>query len=407
MNCLIFVQNYPPEIGPVRYTYDLANTLYKAGNKISVVTEFPHYPTGQNYSGFEKNNLTIRNENGIEVIRVPVLRAPNTSPFKRILGFFTFFISSIPQLIKNRNADIIIVSIPSFITLYLGILGKFLFGIPFIVLLRDIEPYDSLFQRGLINNRFVAFLVKFFTKSYSLADAIVTVCPGQSDTIRKLGVTNNRVELITRPISLTFFNEAPALPGENNNSMNRGNIKGLYVGTFGKCHCLPDLMNLLVSTQISRLPIDFVFIGDGEDRIKCTKLISSADNSRVRLYKPIPYEQVPQVLQSADFLIYSENVDRLDTLGSKFYEYLASAKPVLVCGKSHAADIIKELQNGWCLDIYDVEKLSGCLQMIVADRLKFGEIGMKGRVYMSNCEKNNYFGETWINLCNSVIDYSE
>lgn len=407
MNCLIFVQNYPPEIGAVRYTYDLANTLKESGNKVTVVTEFPHYPSGQKYKGFEKNNLTIKNENGIDVIRVPVLRAPNTSPFKRILGFFTFFISSIPQIIKNRNADIIIVSIPSFITLFLGILGKFLFGIPFIALLRDIEPYDSLFVRGLYKNKYIMLLVRLFMKFYSLADYIVTVCPGQLDTLRTLGVKNDEIKLITRPISLNLFDEAASSFKAKEGSTANGNIKGLYVGTFGKCHSLPKLIRSLVSAPIAQLPIDFIFIGDGEEKIKCAKLVRSSNNSRVRLCNSISFKEVPRVLQSADFLIYSENVDRLDTLGAKFHEYLASAKPILICGRSHATEIIKEIQNGWCVDTYDVEKLYDCLKMIISERLKFGEIGMKGRLYISNYEENNFFRDKWIHLCKSVIEHSK
>jgi glycosyltransferase involved in cell wall biosynthesis len=287
--------------------------------------------------------------------------------------------------------------------IFLGILGKLLFRIPLIAVLRDIEPYDSLFVRGLVNNKFIKSSIKVFIKSYGLADAIVTVCPGQVDTLNHFGIKSKRIEMISRSISLKNFEELSVYKDDKINLTGNNIIKGLYIGTFGKCHSLPELISSLISPPIIQLPIDFVFVGDGEDRIRCDKLIHSSRDHRVSLYHAIPFEGVPWLLQNADFLIYSENVNRLDTLGTKFYEYLASAKPVLICGRSQAAKILKEIQNGWCIDTYDVEILYGCLQMIVSERLKFGEIGMKGRIYISNYEQNNFFLERWINLCNSLI----
>jgi len=135
-------------------------------------------------------------------------------------------------------------------------------------------------------------------------------------------------------------------------------IIGLFIGTFGKVHSLPELIELLISSEIKNLPIDFNFIGDGEDILECKELVNKASNHNVKIYEGIPFEKVSAKLHQADFLIYSQIPDILtDTIGAKFYEYLSVAKPVLVIGNSIAMEIVKELGNGWWVNSLNLEKL--------------------------------------------------
>jgi len=402
MKCLIIVQNYPPEVGPVRYTFDVANELKDYGIEISVITEFPHYPSGQNYPGFEKNRLTVKNENGIEVIRVPVLRASNTQPVKRIFGFITFFLNSLPQLIKKRNVDLVIVSVPSFISIFSGLIAKVFFGIPVVSILRDFEPYDSIKIRELDKNKIIYSAARLFSKLYRFMKALVIVYPDQQYMLREFGLDSKRIYVIPRRVPLNKFEEVP--PGEILKLRKTGNnLSGIYAGTFGKRHALPRLIRSLISQPISGLPIDFNFIGNGEDIIECRKL-AGRGNHNVRISEAVSFNEIPAILNSADFLIYSENLDvKIDTLGAKFYEYLASERPIMVCGNSPASEIVKKLQNGWCVESYDMDNLYECLKDILATGSRLDQMGIRSRSFISNYGSDNLFGVKWVSLCNSLI----
>lgn len=402
MECLIIVQNYPPEAGAVRYTFDLANELSEYGIEISVITEFPHYPSGQAYPGFEKNRLTVRNENGIEVIRVPVLRASNTQPFKRILGFITFFLSSLPHLIKKRNVDLIIVSIPSFISVFSGLLAKFLFRVPIVSILRDFEPFDSIKLRELDKNKIIYSAAKIISRLYRFMEALVIVYPDQLYILKEFGLDSGRIDLIPRPVPMAKFDVEPSREKYKLRGTGK-NLSCIYAGTFGKRHALPRLIRSLISPPISGMPIDFNFIGNGEDIIECRKLAGSGKNN-VRISETVSFNEIPAILMSADFLIYSENLDvKMDTLGAKFYEYLASERPIMVCGNSPASEIVKKIQNGWCVDSYDIDNLYECLKDILVVTSRLNQIGKRSRTFVNDNGGDNLFREKWVNLCNSLI----
>lgn len=404
MKCLIFVQNYPPEIGPVRYTYDLANSLNESDHKISVITGIPHYPTGRKYPGFETIEVIHRNENGIEVIRTPILCASNTQPIKRILGFITFFFSALPHLFQRKDFDLIIVSIPPFTVLFLGIVGKLLFKIPFIVLLRDFEPYSSLNLRRFLTNKFIHSITKLLSQFYRIADVVVATHSSQLNSINEMGLTFKILKVIPHPVEIKHFDLSSNFRSNSDLSRSNRNLVGLYIGTFGKSHSLPELIKSLTSREIAELPIDFIFIGDGEDSIKCKKIANASNSQNVKIYETVSFEEVPGKIQQADFLIYSLKPNIfMDIVGAKFYEYFASAKPILACGKSAVIDIIKQVGNGWWIDSMDSIELYNCLKRIMKDKSEFDMMGALGRDYIQKISSANSFGENWNQLCRSLI----
>jgi len=404
MKYLIIAQNYPPEIGPVRYTYDLANSLNEQGHNITVITGIPHYPTNNVYPEFVRNKVSVKNENGIEVIRTPLLLASNTQPIKRILGFITFFFSAIPQLLKNMDAHLLIVSIPPLNVLFLGILTKLLFRIPFIALLRDFEPYSTFNTRGLLNNRFLYIVTKLISKLYKYADAVVVVHSDQILTINKLGLSFKTLKVLSHPVQLDRYNLKLDSNINSNKNIGSRNLRCVYVGTFGRIHALPQLIKSLISRKISLLPINFDFFGDGEESQECKKIINESTDHDVRIYDLIPFEQVYEKLINADFLIYSISSDnQFDGVGSKFYEYFASAKPILVCGKCNVMEIVKQLGNGWWVDSPDPEILYDCLKKIVNDKSEFNNMGERGRDYIKKYSSYNSFRENWNDLCRSLL----
>ncbi len=399
MRCLIVVQNYPPEIGPLRYTFDLADALNKPQNKITVLTGVPHYPTGNFYQGYEKSS--IKDEDGVTVIRTVMIRASNSQPLKRILGFISFFLSAIPHLIKNRKQDLAIVSIPPVSVLFTGLLLKLFFRIPLIILARDLEPYSALNTRKLVDNKIINFLIKSLMQFYKGADAVVLVHPDQLNTLDKLGLHFKRVKIIPHTINKKIFQIA-----QDYSRQSETVLKGLYLGTFGKIHGLPKFLRMLCSKELGDFPVEFEFIGDGQDRIECEKI--TAGNNNIRISPAVPFNQVFDKLKGADFLIYSKDPEVESVgLGAKFYEYLASARPILAWGGGSASEMVKNIGNGWCIESPYKDNLYACLKNIANEATQLDSKGALGRLYLDSIIPDNFENE-WRSICSefALKDYN-
>lgn len=399
MKCTIVAQNYPPENGSVRYPYILANELNNTGNKISVITGVPNYPSGKVYNGY-KNILTVSYENGVEVIRVPVILASNEKPLKRILSFISFLFSALPQIIKKRKSDLFIISVPPYPVIFLGVFVKLFFGIPHIILLRDFEPYSSFNTRGMLKLKFFRVLCRLLSFVYKYADAIAAVHADQLETLTGFGITKN-IKILPHPFEAGFLR----ISSTRQKKKEENKLLGLYAGTFGKIYALPSLIELLSTKKIADLPIKFIFIGEGEDVKKCRKIINEAETYNVEIIPEVPHKQVIDYINCSDFLVYSIKSDiKVDGTGAKFYEYLAAGKPVFVCGKGTALEIVKSLGNGWYIDKPDNEKLYECLKKIINSVTDFEKMGIAGRDYIRKKSDISGFIGKWNELCGELIN---
>ena len=149
---LLFVrQNYPPERGAFRYIYNLATDLARRGHHVTVMTGTPHYPFSTPYPGYSRFFPISKMENGVKVIRLPLIMAANSQPLKRILGFLSFAIVLFPALLICGKPDLFVCSIPPITAGPAVHLVSRLRRIPLIMMLHDFEPLTSASLRDKEN----------------------------------------------------------------------------------------------------------------------------------------------------------------------------------------------------------------------------------------------------------------
>ena len=99
---------------------------------------------------------------------------------------------------------------------------------------------------------------------------------------------------------------------------------------------------MIVDLRIRVLPVSFVFVGDGEQRDQLVEMKSSYALERLYIVDPVAHEAVPSLIRQADILIMSyrdTGEDIAGMIGSKFFEYCASSKPVIVHGPGVASAV--------------------------------------------------------------------
>lgn len=95
MNILLVSQYFVPEVGaPQIRLFEICKTLLAKGNKVTVVTGFPNYPSGI-ISPEYRGHLFYREKiDGLQLVRTWIYPFRGGGIFSRLLNYFSFTFSS-------------------------------------------------------------------------------------------------------------------------------------------------------------------------------------------------------------------------------------------------------------------------------------------------------------------------
>jgi len=407
LNILIICQNYPPERGPVWYTYNLANVL-GVNHSVRVITGIPHYPYNKPYPGFKKNRIQIAFENNVEVIRVPLILGSNNEKLKRIFGFISFVISVLYYLRKEKKANLIIASIPPPTLAVLAVILKKKLKAPLMFLIRDIEPLNYFRLKNVHEKFLPKIMTNYFFKQYRNGDALVAIHKAQIDELLQHGFNQNKLFLISHSIDLQKFDQQVKLNNYVKLPKNLNRLLGVYSGTIGLLHNVPKFIQYFSLKKFKELPIDVIFFAEGEYLNICKKIVESEQIKNIKFFAFVQSDQVPYLLSQADFLIslVEPNKNNFPSLSCKNYEYFASGKPILASGPSHSADLINRVNNGWSFNLNDEDSLYDSILNILACKENLNVLGMRGRLYAEKEFIFESFSRSWNELVLSHLQQS-
>ncbi len=377
MRVLALVQNYPPERGGVRYIPDLFAALATRGHQLQVITGIPHYPQGRVYAGFHALRPSVRCEEGVEVVRVPLVPASNRQLAWRVAGFCTFGLTALLAGILVRQPDVVITSVPPVTVMLAGLLLARFRRVPQVLLLQDVEPHASLVVRRRAHTAWGRWLVRQSVRLYRQATCLVVPDASQVDELGELGVPRNAVHALIHAIDLPRFRaQAAAHPVEA--SRRPGRYLAIYAGTLGVMHEVPALIDVFTAPAVRALPFDLLLVGDGECAEECRQRIAARGLDHVTLRPPVPLEQFPALLGAADLLVCSQQTN---VRGIKMPSYLAAGKPILAHGASGAARLVREARAGWTVALGDAAGVAEALACFVADPVGALARGRCARAY--------------------------
>jgi colanic acid biosynthesis glycosyl transferase WcaI len=404
MRLIIITQYFPPERGPVRDIYNIAQEMSKRGHQITVVCALPNYPAGKPYPGYGKYLPKITMESGVRIIRTPVVMAGNCSPILRIIGVISFALSSLPWLLFAKRPDLIVATIPSVAGGLVGLFLSQLKAIPLVIDMKDVEPLRTFLIRNITNRWYARYLSKFFIGAYNRADKIVVPIEDEKNLLLENGVPINKIKLISHNIDVDEFLETAEhysncfqLPRKNNRFI------ALYMGTIGKADDHESLITAFGSENIRTLPVDLVIIGDGECTPACLNLINKMKLDNVFIFQPVALDWVPNILLQSDLLVCTLGPNPFSR-GSKFYEYLAAAKPILANSGGILERTIKEIGNGWAVNARETGSLEKALCCFLAlSQTERKDMGRRGREFARKHYNSIDAHNSWENLFKETI----
>ena len=205
MHIVYVSQYFPPEVAaPAVRVYELSRQWVRMGHKVTVLTGFPHHPTGvvpKRYRGYLRKFEVI---DGIRVIRTWLYAAPNVGVLRRSLCYLSFMISAIiTGLLYVRRPDVVIATSPQ---LLVGVAGWLIAKVkrcPFIFEVRDLWP-EALVAVGLSKrNLLISVLKRLARFLYTHPSAVVTVTKRFQEKIQ--AQTSSSVYYLPNGVDRTLF----------------------------------------------------------------------------------------------------------------------------------------------------------------------------------------------------------
>ncbi len=361
--------------------YNLAKGLLTNGIKVTVISGFPHYPTGNISKKYRQKAFVIEYFDKIKVLRTFIPPLESKGFTRRLFLFISFIISSIFPISLVGKIDGVIASNPHILSIFPSILYGFVHKCPIILNVDDLFP-EVLYDLDMMKSKVLRKIGELIAKlAYSVADFITPISPAYIETIvNKYSINKSKVDFIPSGVDLILF--PPAVPVINKVD----EFKVLYIGTFSPAYDFDQVLRaakLLEGEDKIRMCLQ----GAGEMAPVIRNNIKKLNLENVDLVeKIILRDEVAKVLMDADVLLLPlsglENYEK--GISSKLYEYQAASKPIICCSGGMSGRYISDTGSGIVVRPGDYEGLSKAVLYLRDNRDVADKLGASGRKYAEN-----------------------
>ncbi len=385
MRVLIISQYFPPDMGGgATRAFNVAKGLFLAGCDVTVVTAFPHYPTGNIPKKYRGKILHVEYDKKIKVIRTFVPPLASKGVVNRFLLFVSFMISSLFALPLVGRVDIVWAANPNVISAFPSMLYGIIKRCPVIQNVDDLWP-ESLYDLGMAKSPVLSKLAEFMARvAYKVVRAITPISPGYVGVIvHKYGIDPRKICVIPAGVDLKRFS---FLKEKGSVKKQRDRFIVLYIGAFSPAY---DFDQVFKAAKLLEpySDIHIVIQGGGE--------LAPTLKSRVRemglknvsvIEKIVSREEVAKILNDVDVLLLPlSGLGSIEMgISSKLYEYQAAGKPIICCSSGQPGRYVAETGSGIVVDPGDYEALAKAILYLRNNPDVVEEMGKSGRQYVEN-----------------------
>jgi glycosyltransferase involved in cell wall biosynthesis len=378
LNVLIIGEYFPPDIGgAATRASNVAKGLSMNNCNVTVVTAFPHYPTGKIPKEYKTKPLKVEYVGKSKVIRTFVLPIESKGLFKRLLVFWSFIISSILALPFVGDVDVIWAANPDVFVLlpanlYGGIKRKPIVSNVDDLIIEDLYDLD-LVKRGSATSKIAEFFARLL---FAKVKAATPISPGYIPTVVKYGVDKRRIQVVRGGVDLDVFKPQPK-------QKTGDKFLVLYSGGFSIAYDFEQIFKAAEILEKLDPTIEFVIQGKGELLSSMRSTVNKLKLANVRIIdKLLSRDAVSDFLNEAEVLILPLANFKTPYRGmsSKLYEYQAVGKPIICCSNGIPLVYVKETKSGLALSPGDYEALVKAIIFLKRNpdlAFKMGESGRK------------------------------
>lgn len=380
MKILLISQYYWPENSRVT---DIAESLKREGNEVTVLTGLPNYPQGYIYEGYRKGENRVQEHNGVHIIRAKLIER-RYDTLHRLLNYYSFpyYASKLAKKLPG-DFDVVLAMEESPIMLVKpAIAYAKKYKKPLIMYEMDLWP-ESLLAGGVTKNSFIyKHYKKASAKIYSQFDKIIVSTKEHIPYIKELpGCKDLDIEYLAQYAD-TIFEES------NFGNEYNGVIDLMFAGNIGKAQSVDTIIRAAALLKDDPR-FKFHIVGSGSELENIKKLAAELKIDNVVFYGQRPLEDMPELYKIADVMLVTlEDKPYANmTIPGKVQSYMAVGKPVIGAINGSCANFIKNNDVGFACPSGDSEALANLIKGLDLKELQM--IGERSKdVYFKKYSKS-------------------
>ncbi len=385
MRILLVCHYFPPEIGaPQARISELARAWSQAADEVTVLTGMPNHPTGVVPERYRARLRLEETVDGYRVVRTWLYATPNEGMLKKTVGHLSFMVTSfLLGLRATGRADVVVVSSPTFFSVFSAwVLARWKRA-PLVVEVRDLWPAIFVELGVLRSGPVIRLLEALEMAAYRAAEAVVVVTEGFRDDLVRRGVPAAKVHVIPNGADLERFD---GQLGDERARVELGAKPGdtvvLYIGAHGISHGLEAVAD--AAAKLTGEPVHFAFVGEGAAKERLEARVRDLGLTNVTLLPGVAREEVPRLLAAADIcLVPLRDVALFSSfIPSKIFEYLAASKAVIGSVRGEPARIL-EAAGAVVVEPEDAAAVADAVRDLAAHPPRRAAMGRRGRAYVA------------------------
>jgi lipopolysaccharide/colanic/teichoic acid biosynthesis glycosyltransferase len=407
MKVLFVSQYFPPEPGaPSARVYEHAKYWVRAGHDVTVLTGFPHYPTGRVPDSYRGKLYQWEKNDGIRVLRTWLYATPNKGFLNRIWSYISFGMTAVLLgSVKTGRFDLVIGTSPQMLGAAAAYLISFFKHRPFILEVRDLWP-AILVELGIFKNRMVISVLESLEGFlYRRASKIIVVTEAFKTAISRRGIPPAKIELIPNGVDLDLFNPDHLGEGIRSRLGLIGKFVVLYLGNHGISQGLGSLLSAADLLRNEK-DIFFLFVGDGTEKERLLEIRDKLGLENVAFIPIQPKQEVPKFYAAANVCIVPLRDVKLFSgfVPSKMFEIMGSGRPIIGSVAGEARDILERSGGAVCVASEDPKGLANAIIDLYKDPARCKGMGEQGYHFVKTYYSREVLAEKYIKGVQNIAD---
>jgi len=381
---LLVTHYFPPEIGaPQSRLSELARYWSQGGEAVTVLTGMPNHPTGIVHAGYRGRFRIVETQDGYRTVRTWLYATPNEGIVRKTLGHLSFMATSVILGMRPTGpADVVVVSSPTFFSIFSAWILAKVKRAPLVVEVRDLWPAIFV-ELGVITDRRVIWLLERLELwAYRSAAQVVVVTDGFRQDLLRRGVPAEKVHVIRNGVDLERFDVgADGSVARRQLGVADGEVLVLYLGAHGISHGLESVVE--AGAALDGEGIRLVLVGEGAAKSRVAARAAELGAGNLTMLAGVPGAEVPGLLAAADIcLVPLRDVPLFSSfIPSKIFEYLAAGKAVVGSVAGEPAAILGDA-GAVVVGPEDPERLAASIRSLAADPERRRKMGEEGRRFV-------------------------
>ncbi|MEO1573698.1 MAG: glycosyltransferase family 4 protein, partial [Pseudomonadota bacterium] len=372
LHILFFTDHFPPEpSAPAAHIWDRARIWARDGHRVTIVASHPNAPIGQVYDGYRNVWRSIEDLDGVRVVRVKTLIAPNSArSIVRFLDYISYFLSALLQALREPKPQVVISSSPHIFVPLAGVMYSMIRRVPHVFEIRDLWPATIAAVTSLGRGFGYRMLERLELWMYARSRRLIPFTRSFVEDMTSRGVPADKIDLVYNGANLDLFSPVtskdPALTAELGLE---GKVVFGFLGTLGLAQ---DLSKVLDAAALIEHPdVHVLFVGASAEEEKLRQRVLDEGLTNVTFGGRQEKKDMPRYWSLCDVSLIHLKDDPLfrTVIPSKIFESMAVGLPMLFVAPegSEGGEIVETHEVGLVVPSGDVPALATAMERMAGD----------------------------------------